>query len=35
MPIWMDDGAMDMIINNIDDEALVYRNTSRDKEERR
>lgn len=24
------DGAMDMIISNIDDEALVYRNTSRD-----
>jgi len=24
------DGAMDMVINNIDDEALVYRNTSRD-----
>jgi hypothetical protein len=24
------DGAMDMIINNIDDEALIYRNTSRD-----
>lgn len=24
------DGAMDMIINNINDEALVYRNTSRD-----
>jgi hypothetical protein len=26
------DGAMDMIINNINDEALVYRNTSRDDE---
>ena len=26
------DGAMDMVINNIDDEALVYRNTSRDKD---
>jgi len=26
------DGAMDMIISNIDDEALVYRNTSRDDE---
>ncbi|HTR30718.1 MAG TPA: VCBS repeat-containing protein [Puia sp.] len=25
------DGAMDMVINNIDDEALVYRNTSADK----
>ncbi|WP_235854074.1 VCBS repeat-containing protein [Mucilaginibacter terrenus] len=24
------DGAMDMVINNIDDEAFVYRNTSRD-----
>ena len=24
------DGAMDMVINNIDDEALLYRNTSRD-----
>ena len=26
------DGAMDMVISNIDDEALVYRNTSRDKD---
>ena len=26
------DGAMDMVINNIDDEALLYRNTSRDKD---
>ncbi|QXV67333.1 VCBS repeat-containing protein [Mucilaginibacter sp. 21P] len=26
------DGAMDLIINNIDDEAFVYRNTSRDKD---
>nr|WP_294946288.1 VCBS repeat-containing protein [uncultured Mucilaginibacter sp.] len=26
------DGAMDMVINNINDEALVYRNTSRDDE---
>ncbi|TFF32159.1 VCBS repeat-containing protein [Mucilaginibacter psychrotolerans] len=26
------DGAMDMIINNIDDEPFLYRNTSRDKE---
>jgi len=26
------DGAMDMVINNIDDEALVYRNTSRDRD---
>ncbi|MEO8405673.1 MAG: FG-GAP-like repeat-containing protein, partial [Chitinophagaceae bacterium] len=26
------DGAMDMVINNINDEALLYRNTSRDKE---
>jgi hypothetical protein len=26
------DGAMDMIVNNINDEALVYRNTSRDDE---
>ena len=25
------DGAMDMVINNIDDEALIYRNTMRDK----
>jgi hypothetical protein len=25
------DGAMDMIINNINDEALIYKNTSRDK----
>src|SRR5690348_8465390 len=24
------DGAMDMVVNNIDDEALLYRNTSRD-----
>jgi len=24
------DGAMDMVVNNIDDEALIYRNTSRD-----
>ncbi|MEO6638555.1 MAG: VCBS repeat-containing protein, partial [Ginsengibacter sp.] len=26
------DGAMDLVINNINDEALVYRNTSRDKD---
>lgn len=26
------DGAMDMVINNINDEALIYRNTSRDKD---
>lgn len=26
------DGAMDMVINNVNDEALVYRNTSRDDE---
>jgi ASPIC and UnbV/FG-GAP-like repeat len=26
------DGAMDMVINNIDDEAEIYRNTSRDKQ---
>ena len=26
------DGAMDMVINNIDDEALLYRNTARDKD---
>ena len=26
------DGAMDMVISNIDDEALLYRNTSRDKD---
>ncbi|MEO5563763.1 MAG: VCBS repeat-containing protein, partial [Chitinophagaceae bacterium] len=26
------DGAMDMVINNINDKALVYRNTSRDKD---
>jgi hypothetical protein len=26
------DGAMDMVINNINDEALLYRNTSRDKD---
>lgn len=26
------DGALDMVINNIDDEALIYRNTSRDKD---
>jgi hypothetical protein len=26
------DGAMDMVINNIDDEAFLYRNTSRDKD---
>jgi len=26
------DGAMDLVINNIDDEALLYRNTSRDKD---
>ncbi|CAN5391314.1 VCBS repeat-containing protein [soil metagenome] len=26
------DGAMDMIINNIDDEALIYKNTARDKD---
>ena len=26
------DGAMDMIINNINDEALIYKNTSRDKD---
>ncbi|SDS12253.1 Repeat domain-containing protein [Mucilaginibacter mallensis] len=26
------DGAMDMIINNIDDEALIYKNTSREKD---
>ena len=26
------DGAMDMVINNIDDKALLYRNTSRDKD---
>ncbi|MBK0378639.1 VCBS repeat-containing protein [Mucilaginibacter segetis] len=26
------DGAMDVVINNIDDEAMVYRNTSRDKD---
>ncbi|MXV51818.1 RNA-binding protein [Pedobacter sp. HMF7647] len=25
------DGAMDLIINNIDDEAMIYKNTSRDK----
>ncbi|OOQ57053.1 VCBS repeat-containing protein [Mucilaginibacter pedocola] len=28
------DGAMDMVINNINDEALVYRNTSRDDAEK-
>ncbi|AYL94914.1 VCBS repeat-containing protein [Mucilaginibacter celer] len=27
------DGAMDMVVNNINDEALVYRNTSRDDKE--
>ena len=26
------DGAMDVIINNIDDEAMIYRNTSRDRD---
>ena len=26
------DGALDMVINNINDEALLYRNTSRDKD---
>lgn len=26
------DGALDLVINNIDDEALLYRNTSRDKD---
>ena len=26
------DGAMDLVINNIDDEAMIYRNTSRDKD---
>ena len=26
------DGAMDMVINNVNDEALLYRNTSRDKD---
>src|SRR5262249_33856313 len=26
------DGAMDLVINNINDEALVYRNTSRDRD---
>ncbi len=26
------DGAMDMIINNIDDEAMIYKNTSREKD---
>ena len=26
------DGAMDMVVNNINDEALLYRNTSRDKD---
>lgn len=29
------DGAMDMVINNIDDEPLVYRNTARDDEKNR
>jgi hypothetical protein len=28
------DGAMDMVINNVNDEALVYRNTSRDDKEK-
>jgi hypothetical protein len=28
------DGAMDMVINNINDEALVYRNTSRDNKDK-
>src|SRR4029077_704720 len=26
------DGAMDMVVNNINDEAIIYRNTSRDKD---
>ena len=29
------DGDMDVIINNIDDEAMIYKNTSREKESER